>query len=192
MTEPVPERFGNGPMEEADAGGRCGKRRPRRNRLAETVPIPGTPLLGPLAAPSVEGLPAAQSPLIGPAERRRMGSAGIPVRRLRQGRPLSGKHLRWFAVAGCSGRGAKPPLSALTGGRRRRQGPGPPGPAAVTGVPEEPPGLRSDSVVVRHRGSRERSPPPAGSPAGWTRTESGHSSRLRWVDPEPRKGPGSL
>lgn len=40
-----------------------------------------------------------------------------------------------------------------------------------------------------HRGLRERLPL-KGSPSSGTRTESGHSSRLRWVDPEPRSGPG--
>jgi hypothetical protein len=40
-TEPVPEQSGNGPKEEETAGVSCGKRRSRRNRLADIVPLPG-------------------------------------------------------------------------------------------------------------------------------------------------------
>jgi hypothetical protein len=121
--------------------------------------------------------------------------SGVPVsdgctpERARDGSPSSGP----------AGRGAPSPLTALTGGRRRRQGLGPPGPVAVTGVRSETSGPAFRVCGGFHRGLRERpSPerfasqrdshrirtflPPSG---GWTRSRD----QVRTLEVRCRKVP---
>lgn len=186
-TEPVPDSSGNGPKERKQ---RCDTRKTMsasppagRNR-----PTPGLRCSG-----RARLLQRRVSPQHIPAGRlcrtATDGKRRLPVRRLRQGRPLSRK----CQVA------VRPSSGPEGGASRLRPPPSRVGDVAGRALDltvRQPSQMCQWSlldrlpppVVVSTAGSRERTPP-AGPPVGWTRPESGHSLRLRWGDPEPRDGP---